>query len=145
MSYTPTTWATGDVITAEKLNNMEDGIVNAGSGTSIGNTVVFEFTATQDPESNDKYIVSTDATVAEVKNAIKDGKLCVGQIRLNNTIYTLIFKECKDTTTQYSVKGSVIDVKDLELLYITKLYLYGDGYYGWSLERFEYRVNLATT
>ena len=31
MSYTPTTWATGDVITAEKLNNMESGIVGAGS------------------------------------------------------------------------------------------------------------------
>ena len=27
MSYTPTEWATGDVITADKLNNMEDGIV----------------------------------------------------------------------------------------------------------------------
>ena len=26
MSYTKTTWATGDVITAEKLNNAEDGI-----------------------------------------------------------------------------------------------------------------------
>ena len=145
MSYTPTTWATGDVITAEKLNNMEDGIVNAGSGTSAGNAVVFEFTATQDQESNDKYIVSTDATVAEVKNAIKDGKMCVGQIRLNDTIYTLIFKECLDTTTSYSVKGSVINVFDAELLYITRLYLYGDGYYGWSLERFDYRVNLATT
>lgn len=30
MSYTPTEWATGDVITADKLNNMESGIVGAG-------------------------------------------------------------------------------------------------------------------
>lgn len=28
MSYTPTEWKTGDVITAEKLNNMESGIVS---------------------------------------------------------------------------------------------------------------------
>lgn len=28
MSYTPTEWKTGDVITADKLNNMESGIVN---------------------------------------------------------------------------------------------------------------------
>ena len=28
MSYTPTTWQTGDTITAEKLNNMESGIEN---------------------------------------------------------------------------------------------------------------------
>ena len=27
MAYTPTEWETGDVITAEKLNNIEDGIV----------------------------------------------------------------------------------------------------------------------
>ena len=26
--YTPTTWATGDTITAEKMNNIENGIVN---------------------------------------------------------------------------------------------------------------------
>ena len=30
MSYTPNTWATGDTITAEKLNNMEQGIAGAG-------------------------------------------------------------------------------------------------------------------
>lgn len=29
MSYTPTKWKTGDVITAENLNNMEGGIKNA--------------------------------------------------------------------------------------------------------------------
>lgn len=29
MSYTKTTWETGDVITAEKLNKMEDGIESA--------------------------------------------------------------------------------------------------------------------
>ena len=31
MTYTPNTWATGDTITAEKLNNMEQGIANAGN------------------------------------------------------------------------------------------------------------------
>lgn len=29
MAYTKTTWNTGDVITAEKLNHMEDGITSA--------------------------------------------------------------------------------------------------------------------
>lgn len=32
MSYTKTNWTKGDVITAEKLNKMEDGIEQAGSG-----------------------------------------------------------------------------------------------------------------
>ena len=30
MAYTPTTWVTGDTITAVKLNNMEQGIADAG-------------------------------------------------------------------------------------------------------------------
>lgn len=30
MAYTPTVWATGDVITAEKLNKAEEGIAAAG-------------------------------------------------------------------------------------------------------------------
>jgi hypothetical protein len=28
MAYTPTDWKTGDVITAEKLNNIENGVVS---------------------------------------------------------------------------------------------------------------------
>lgn len=30
MAYTKQTWECGDVITAEKLNHMEDGIANSG-------------------------------------------------------------------------------------------------------------------
>lgn len=32
MSYTPTTWATGDTITASAMNKIENGIANAGGG-----------------------------------------------------------------------------------------------------------------
>ena len=34
MSYTPTTWTTGDTITASALNKIENGIANAGGGES---------------------------------------------------------------------------------------------------------------
>lgn len=30
MSYTKQTWYTGDIITADKLNHMEDGIASGG-------------------------------------------------------------------------------------------------------------------
>lgn len=33
MGYIPTEWQTGDVITAEKLNNIENGVASVGSGT----------------------------------------------------------------------------------------------------------------
>lgn len=35
MSYTPTEWANGDIITAEKLNKIEGGIVGSGLLVSI--------------------------------------------------------------------------------------------------------------
>lgn len=35
MSYTPTTWQTGDTITAERLNNMESGILNADTPLNV--------------------------------------------------------------------------------------------------------------
>ena len=35
MAYTPTTWVTGDTITAVKLNNMEQGIANAGGALLV--------------------------------------------------------------------------------------------------------------
>lgn len=34
MSYTPTTWTTGDTITATAMNKIENGIANAGGGGS---------------------------------------------------------------------------------------------------------------
>lgn len=37
MSYTPTTWATGDTITAQKMNKLENGVANAGGfGGAVG-------------------------------------------------------------------------------------------------------------
>lgn len=35
MAYTPTTWASGDTITATKLNKMESGIANAGGALIV--------------------------------------------------------------------------------------------------------------
>ena len=35
MSYTPTTWATGDTITASAMNKIENGIANAGGALVV--------------------------------------------------------------------------------------------------------------
>lgn len=40
MSYTKNTWANGDVITAAKLNHMEDGIEGAGGGGGYDAVIV---------------------------------------------------------------------------------------------------------
>lgn len=58
MAYTPTTWATGDTITAAKLNKLEQGVANGGSG------LVVELTSKTG---------TADHTFAEIFNALKAG------------------------------------------------------------------------
>lgn len=57
MSYTPTTWANGDTITAAKLNNMESGIEDAQNGWSYESTQLFSETVTT--ASQDGMVVGT--------------------------------------------------------------------------------------
>ena len=60
MSYTPTSWKTGDTITAEKLNKMESGIEAASDSRYVVNF--------------DDSLQQTDKTFREVKNAFLAGK-----------------------------------------------------------------------
>lgn len=42
MSYTPTTWTTGDTITASALNKIENGIADAGGGGVASVCVIYD-------------------------------------------------------------------------------------------------------
>lgn len=66
MAYEKTQWVNGDVITAEKLNNIEQGIEDASGG---GNTflVTFEYVGYSNTWTCDK-------TNAEIYEAYSDGK-----------------------------------------------------------------------
>lgn len=59
MSYTPTTWTTGDIITATKMNKIENGIANAGSAVIV-------------TETNN----TLDKTFAEIYDLIHSGTPC---------------------------------------------------------------------
>ena len=63
MAYTPTTWVTGDTVTATKLNKMEQGIANAGSALIA--TVTY---------ANSEYTM--DKTFAEIYTALVNGTPC---------------------------------------------------------------------
>lgn len=62
MSYTPTTWANGDTITAGKLNKMEQGIAGAGGAMIC--------TASWD---NSKVNYALDKTAQEIYDALVSG------------------------------------------------------------------------
>lgn len=58
MAYTPTTWATGDTITAAKLNKLEQGVANSGSYLMV------ELTTSEG---------TADHTFAEIFEALRAG------------------------------------------------------------------------
>lgn len=62
MAYTPTTWNTGDDVTATKLNKIENGIANAG------NAVIITETNTNNG--------TLDKTFAEIYDLIHSGTPC---------------------------------------------------------------------
>lgn len=67
MSYNKTTWATGDIVTAEKLNNIESGIVN-------NNMYIVSIISNID-ESTGEETVTLDKTWQEIFDATQTGRL----------------------------------------------------------------------
>ena len=67
MSYEPTNWQTGDVITAEKLNKLEGGV--AGAGNVITVTVSGRISS-----SNPPTVDNISHTFAEARELVESGK-----------------------------------------------------------------------
>ena len=70
MAYEKHTWETGETITAEKLNNLEDG---------IGDSSIFIVNISAHG-SGGSYTVTADKTYTELKAAYDAGKIIVGNI-----------------------------------------------------------------
>lgn len=68
MSYEPTVWNNGDIITAEKLNKLENGVANGDNDDEA-------FIITQTDSNNNQLYV--DKTLEEILQAIDDNKKLV--------------------------------------------------------------------
>ena len=56
MSYVKTTWQTGDIVTADRLNKMEQGIQDASES----------YPAFSDPNNDGNIVITTDQSTATV-------------------------------------------------------------------------------
>lgn len=75
MSYDKNTWATGDTITAQKLNHMEDGIANAGGALLVNVSV-------------DEHELVLDKTFKEIESTMKAGTPVIIKLWLSPPINT---------------------------------------------------------
>ena len=61
MSYTPTEWQRGDIVTSQKLNKLEQGVANAGGSGIFYVTKIFT--------GSDPVITSLNKTWKEIRDA----------------------------------------------------------------------------
>lgn len=71
MSYTPTVWSTGDIVSSQKLNKLEEGVKNAYE------VIVINGTVTYDDRTQAIYGATMETTAAEIYNAAEAGKLLI--------------------------------------------------------------------
>lgn len=70
MSYTKTTWATGDVVTSAKLNNIENGIANATLSLTV-----------------DAETYALNKTWQEIHDALESGITCFTVLTEGNALF----------------------------------------------------------
>ena len=87
MSYTPTVWETGDVVTAEKLNKLELGVQEANQ--SDGGSGIMFFDITREGTFPNTYLVSSK-TFTELVSAISSGFLPVARYEYFEDLITLL-------------------------------------------------------
>ena len=74
MSYEKTNWVAGDTITAEKLNNIENGIASAGGGSSDSGTMIVHQTEAEiDKTFNELYTAFMNGTRVIIIREEADG------------------------------------------------------------------------
>ena len=71
MSYEKHTWETGETITAEKLNNLEDGVASGGSGDNNNFIVPIVYDNVED-------VYSTEVTFSQIMDAYESEKTIIG-------------------------------------------------------------------
>lgn len=70
MPYTPTNWQTGDVVTSEKLNKIEQELANPSAGTIVAHVVLAE-------DSDQPNRRRLDITLQDLISALNAGKSVV--------------------------------------------------------------------
>lgn len=104
MSYTPTNWQTGDTVTAERLNKMEQGI----------QTAVDPFIVNLTPTAQD-FSGTMDKTGAEITAAYEAGKNIIFRLWGSSTIFydlqvTEASKTASDDVAKFQAFGILTEL-----------------------------------
>lgn len=105
MAYVPNEWATGDIITAEKLNNIENGIENANNLLVVTIYPYYE-----------QNTFTSDKTWNEVKAAYENGKRIVMRYGITLSAEQSFYRVCENTGVGYTQNDSVLTALTFEYI-----------------------------
>lgn len=96
MSYIPTEWKTGDVVTAEKLNKLESGVAGSGGGALVVNVSFDEATSTY----------TADKTAGEILSAYRSGPVVFSEaVESTEQIYSLVMTYHEEGLYEFAISG----------------------------------------
>lgn len=78
MSYIPHTWTTGETITAERLNALEEGVASGASGEGIANLYDFAFCGYYSEEAGQTVYEVIQGDQPTIRNKILNGEYVTG-------------------------------------------------------------------
>lgn len=67
MAYSKTTWADNDVITKDKLNNLETGVETANAGIMTGSATAIEALATPESATSQDIATKVNEIITQLK------------------------------------------------------------------------------
>ena len=117
MSYNMTEWKTGDIVTADKLNNIENGIANVSDGVelviNISNPQDAEWTpaVSGEMQPTEYYTVTIDKTIDEILDAMQTGQEIIAKqsILKNNATDVIFYHLERESGFEYSgLKSGII-------------------------------------
>lgn len=105
MSYTPTSWSTGDTITAAAMNKIENGIANAGGG----GTLIVGLDGSQLDKTWNELKASMEAGVIPMIIDFYDDSpeyiyhyLTLNNLSYNGSVYVAFFS-CQDSNGSFNL------------------------------------------
>lgn len=93
MAYTKNTWQTGDIVTSQKLNHMEDGIANSENVFIVGGVSFDE---------NSNLVGTLDKTWQEIHDAMQN-KICLVVFSDNVGIFQFLVESAVEIGNDYHV------------------------------------------
>ena len=115
MSYEKNIWKTGDIVTSEKLNHIEQGIEAGGSSGGGGGMFIISTTDYDEEEGTWSKI---DKNFQEIQTAIDNGQMPILLVR-DSGIVEYVYHLSRATSTQIIFSRIRVDSKQVVEISVT--------------------------